>query len=491
MKNRSLVAMACVVALAMGWGAAPPAAAAGDPPAPSAEFPLPAVAALAGDDTPLIPGERIVFLGDSITEQGNHPGGYVDLIRQALAPRHDLAVEVIGAGVGGNKVPNLQARLQADVLDRQPTVVFVYIGINDVWHGAGGTPLDRYEEGLNDLLDRLDRSGAVTVLATPSVIGEKPDGSNPNDPKLEAYAAVSRKVAATHHVAVFDLRRAFEVYKREHNPKNVQAGNLTQVTVHLTALGNRFVAEQAAAAITSALRERAGYVIIPSRKFVNTTKVHILIRSPKTTSVYYTLDGSEPTEQSARYTQPFEVNKTTRVRALGVSHAKAGGRFTAEGLFEQVTPLPPGKMTDLTPGITYEVYPGGYTRLPRFDSAAMAGQAKHGTAADFTLPTGQGDSFGVRFHGYLDVPTTGVYEFTLVSDDGSTLRVGPDLVVDNDGAHGPVARKGQIALRPGKYPLTLDYFNAGGGAMLELSWSRDGAPATRVPASALFRNSHE
>jgi len=53
-----------------------------------------------------------------------------------LTEKHkELGVEVIGAGISGNKVPDLQRRLERDVLKKKPTVVFIYIGINDVWHG--------------------------------------------------------------------------------------------------------------------------------------------------------------------------------------------------------------------------------------------------------------------------------------------------------------------------------------------------------------------
>ena len=81
-------------------------------------------------------GDRIVFLGDSITAAGVGPKGFVTLIKNALAEKHkDLGVKVIGAGVSGNKVPDIQKRLEKDVLSKKPTIVVIYIGINDVWHG--------------------------------------------------------------------------------------------------------------------------------------------------------------------------------------------------------------------------------------------------------------------------------------------------------------------------------------------------------------------
>lgn len=211
---------------------------------------LTAASAFAAEPTApaLKKGERIVFLGDSITQAGASPGGYVTLIRGELTPKHkDLGIEVIGAGISGNKVPDLQKRLDRDVIARKPTLVVIYIGINDVWHGekdpAKGTPKDKFEAGLKDVIGRITATGARVVLCTPSVIGEKTDGSNRNDAKLDEYSEVSRSAARELKLPVCDLRKAFLAYLKEHNPDNKAKGVLTGDGVHLNAAGNKFVAE--------------------------------------------------------------------------------------------------------------------------------------------------------------------------------------------------------------------------------------------------------
>jgi lysophospholipase L1-like esterase len=198
----------------------------------------------------LMKGDRIIFLGDSITQAGaDHPTGYVNLIKDAMQEKHkDLGIEVIGAGVSGNKVPDIQARLEKDVLAKKPTIVVIYIGINDVWHGARdpakGTPKDKYEAGLRDVIKRCQDAGARVVLCTPSVIGEKNDGSNTNDLKLDDYSDTSRAVAKDMKTGMCDLRKAFQDYEKAHNPENKESGVLTVDLVHLNDAGNKFVAEQ-------------------------------------------------------------------------------------------------------------------------------------------------------------------------------------------------------------------------------------------------------
>jgi lysophospholipase L1-like esterase len=196
-------------------------------------------------------GERIVFLGDSITQAGASEDGFVTLIRKALDKQPELKAEVIGAGISGNRVPDLQARLDRDVIAKKPTLVVIYIGINDVWHWANGrgTTKEDYEKGLNDVIDRITKAGGRVVLCTPSVIGEKPSG-NDMDKQLDEYSEISRKVAKAKNLAVIDLRKKFVAYEKDHNEKNQRTGVLTTDGVHLNKTGNKFVADVMLAALT-------------------------------------------------------------------------------------------------------------------------------------------------------------------------------------------------------------------------------------------------
>jgi lysophospholipase L1-like esterase len=196
----------------------------------------------------LAKGERIVFLGDSITEGGVGAKGYVTLIKNALDEKHqDLGIKVIGAGVSGNKVPDLQNRLDRDVLKKKPTLVVIYIGINDVWHGENnpknGTSKEKFEEGLKDIIGKIKSAGANVLLCTPSVIGEKVGGANKLDARLDEYSDISRKVARDMKVPLCDLRKAFLDHLKKNNTADKESGILTGDRVHLNDAGNRFVAD--------------------------------------------------------------------------------------------------------------------------------------------------------------------------------------------------------------------------------------------------------
>ncbi len=62
--------------------------------------------------------KRIMFFGDSITEMGVRPGGYIEKMRVMFDKRGPSQYDLIGAGIGGNKVYDLYLRMDDDVLSK-------------------------------------------------------------------------------------------------------------------------------------------------------------------------------------------------------------------------------------------------------------------------------------------------------------------------------------------------------------------------------------
>jgi len=189
---------------------------------------------------------KVVFFGDSITQAGVQPNGYIvkldSIVKQANLFN---ALELAGAGIGGNKVYDLYLRMEADVLDKNPDVVVIYVGINDVWHKAGagtGTDADKFEKFYRAIIKKLQEKNIKVVVCTPSVIGEKTDDSNQQDGDLNHYSSIIRKIAADLSLPVVDLRKAFASYLDTNNPTNLEKGILTTDRVHLNPGGNLFVA---------------------------------------------------------------------------------------------------------------------------------------------------------------------------------------------------------------------------------------------------------
>lgn len=190
--------------------------------------------------------KKVIFFGDSITQAGVKPGGYIsimqDRIKQGTAPNFEL----IGAGIGGNKVYDLYLRLQEDVLDKKPDIVVVYIGVNDVWHKQSsqtGTDPDKFNAFYAAIIKKLQSAGIKVILCTPAVIGERTDFTNSLDGDLNRYSEMIRKLASEYGCGLVDIRKAFLAYNLANNPQNKESGILTFDRVHLNQAGNQLLAD--------------------------------------------------------------------------------------------------------------------------------------------------------------------------------------------------------------------------------------------------------
>jgi lysophospholipase L1-like esterase len=192
--------------------------------------------------------KKIIFFGDSITQAGVQPGGYIQLVSELAAKEgRQSDFEFIGAGIGGNKVYDLYLRLEEDVLSKKPDIVFIYVGVNDVWHKQSygtGTDADKFEKFYKALIAKIKSQGATVVLVTPAAIGERTDFSNELDGDLNRYANIIRKLASDEGLALVDLRKSFLEYNKRYNPSNKDAGILTTDRVHLNPAGNKLVADE-------------------------------------------------------------------------------------------------------------------------------------------------------------------------------------------------------------------------------------------------------
>ncbi len=191
---------------------------------------------------------KVIFFGDSITQAGVQPGGYILRI-DSLSKKEDMGdrFEFIGAGIGGNKVYDLYLRMETDVLEKNPDAVVIYVGVNDVWHKSSfgtGTDPDKFEKFYQAIIDRFKAKNIKVILCTPAAIGEKTDFSNPQDGDMNEYSNIIRRLAAKNSLPLVDLRKAFLDYNLKNNPDNKDRGILTTDRVHLNAKGNQLVAEE-------------------------------------------------------------------------------------------------------------------------------------------------------------------------------------------------------------------------------------------------------
>jgi lysophospholipase L1-like esterase len=191
---------------------------------------------------------RIVFFGDSITQMGTNKGGYIDRIQNAVTAKGiQNKYDLLGSGVGYNKIYDLFLRMDDDVMAKKPSLVVIYIGINDVGHKYStrtGTDIDKYEKFYVAIIKKLQSKNIKVAVCTPTVLGEKKDNANPQDAELDAYSEVVRKLATSMNCTLIDLRKAFVAYEQLNNKDNKESGLLTVDRIHLTDAGNQLVADE-------------------------------------------------------------------------------------------------------------------------------------------------------------------------------------------------------------------------------------------------------
>lgn len=195
----------------------------------------------------LISGQRMLFVGDSITAAGRNDmeplgHGYVAMTRALLTvscPR--LSVDMINRGVAGDTVRDLSERWSRDVLAQQPDWLVVLVGINDVWetHAVTASPraisVSEYDAAYRALLDTLRQNRMCQVILIEPFVVEVSSVDAIRE-HVEAYAARAREIAVdvgARYVAAQDL---FDKLSRASSPP------LSEDRVHPTARGHAVLA---------------------------------------------------------------------------------------------------------------------------------------------------------------------------------------------------------------------------------------------------------
>jgi acyl-CoA thioesterase I len=185
---------------------------------------------------------KIIFIGDSITASNKNTdperlgNGYVRMIKEVLPED----VKVINKGVNGHRVTDLAFRWERDVIDLEPELLTVSIGINDVWRQLDSPDLtqvdiSKFEEIYRELLAQLPATTKL-VLMEPTIIKENPQSQG--NQMLIPYVEVVRKLAVEFDAVLVPTHDAFI----DHLTKKPDV-SLTTDGVHMRKKGNELMAK--------------------------------------------------------------------------------------------------------------------------------------------------------------------------------------------------------------------------------------------------------
>ncbi|MEI6178897.1 MAG: GDSL-type esterase/lipase family protein [Verrucomicrobiota bacterium] len=192
-------------------------------------------------EIPIKPGEKVAFLGDSITQQGQgSPGGYVQLVGSGLAA-NGVKIEIVGAGISGHKSNQMLERLGRDVLSKKPQWMTLSCGVNDVWHGANGVQLEDYKKNITAIIDQAQAAGVKVMILTSTMIKE--DQATAENQKLVGYNDCLRALAKEKKCLIADLNADMQATIAEAAKTRPAKGNyLTSDGVHMASAGNVMMA---------------------------------------------------------------------------------------------------------------------------------------------------------------------------------------------------------------------------------------------------------
>lgn len=217
--------------------------------------------------------------------------------------------------------------------------------------------------------------------------------------------------------------------------------------------------------------------------YIDTPAVVKITSSDSKSAIRYTLDGSEPDSTSKVFTQAFEVDTTTVVKAKCFD---SGGNesLTSTGYFRVAKSTNDmGLNTTFFTGKDWKVLPSFGHLMPEHSWISTEIELDRKQILPM-MHTGN-DVFGVVFQGYIYIKNPGKYIFFTSSDDGSRLYIDGKEVVNNDGSHGVVSKSDDIELTSGKHSIVVNYFNAEGGFWIDVFYQGPGVTKQIIPANVL------
>lgn len=186
-------------------------------------------------------GDKIAFLGDSITNNGyREPMGYVNLVIAGL-DANGVKATPIPAGISGHKSDQMLARVDKDVIAKKPQWMTLSCGVNDVWHGERGVPLDAYKTNIRQIVEKAMAAEIKVVILTSTMIRE--DQANDLNQKLVGYNDFLRELAKEKNLPVADLNADMQTQVAALQAAGQKGNTLTVDGVHMNTAGNMMMAE--------------------------------------------------------------------------------------------------------------------------------------------------------------------------------------------------------------------------------------------------------
>ncbi len=275
---------------------------------------------------------------------------------------------------------------------------------------------------------------------------------------------------------------AVELYNSSQNASRDNPGNAVRYTMPTIANGKVYVGTVSSLSVFGNLSFLPTPVIAPNGGIYTNSVLVTITTATNPASIYYTLDGSIPTTNSILYAVPFLITNNVGVQAITAVPGQPNSAVAAASFFNS-TSL--GNGTGLT-GQYYSnsVYTSPFMGTPLVRVDPTINFNWNSGPPDPSFPT---NNYTVRWTGMVQPLFAQTYTFTTTTDDGARLYVNGQLLFDHFTPQSPTSWSGSIALQALQlYPIEMDYFQQGGGAIAQLSWSSGSTAQAIIPQSQLY-----
>lgn len=193
-------------------------------------------------------------------------------------------------------------------------------------------------------------------------------------------------------------------------------------------------------------------------------------------AIYYTLDGSIPSDKSKRYEGEISLEDDAVIQAVALK----------EGYLPSY--IKTGKVKFVDPnihGLQYTVYEGEWNERPDLNELKAVSS---GRQFDFDVSNieKREDYIVIIFEGFIQIDQPGDYTFYAAANDGSWLHIDNKLIVDNTGDNHSGRQNGNVMLEKGKFPIKVVYYENSGTESLSVSMKGPGMEKQPIPPNCLF-----
>ncbi|MCK5102134.1 MAG: exo-alpha-sialidase, partial [Cyclobacteriaceae bacterium] len=205
----------------------------------------------------------------------------------------------------------------------------------------------------------------------------------------------------------------------------------------------------------------------------------------KDAQIRYTLDGTLPTQETGFiYQKPLVVTRMTPLHMQAFAKGKTPSKIVStqigSGIYQSAQKL----SFEPEEGLVYNFYKGEINQTGKIKELPVV---ESGVIPQFSISkSSEKENFAFTFDAYIKIPKDGLYTFYLKSNDGSVMYLNDRKLIDNDGAHGVYEKMASTSLRAGMHKIGVNYFQLGGGSLLNVSWQGPGTLKQEIGAEFLF-----